>query len=331
MKFIFSATIDLRNVLKNGYLDTVNTFSIFKMYQMFNLIFWYSVDCSGRSQTWRITRSPYLERFVFVRSRFNRGKYVNVYHKSFIQNRNIFFESQALAEAKLLSSKISSAVLSVYLDSADNISQNYPDAFAILTVGNQKHLTSVKKATNAPIWERGFTFLVGNPEQDTLTINIRAKSSSHKDGEMLGQFTYRIGHILSHSDLRIPLQSFQLTKSEPTATITMSLALQILKTTDHSLEDIHVFDNLDDLSEADTKSISSKSSRSSSDSQSIASGQDKVTNKLDTEIETGIEVVQDTQSPCDTFGLGQIQITLEYNINQQQLSVTIHKVMWVKS
>jgi len=47
-----------------------------------------------------------------------------------------------------------------------------PDPYAQLSLGKQQEVTNVQMRTYDPVWEQGFTFLVNNPESDSLFIKV---------------------------------------------------------------------------------------------------------------------------------------------------------------
>jgi hypothetical protein len=47
-----------------------------------------------------------------------------------------------------------------------------PDPSAQLSVGKQQEVTNIQMRTADPVWEQGFTFLVNNPESDSLFIKV---------------------------------------------------------------------------------------------------------------------------------------------------------------
>lgn len=220
---------------------------------------------------------------------------------------------QALAEKTLLgNSKLSSAILSVYIDSATDLPRIHPDEnpdpFAILTVSKTERLTSVKKETDAPVWEQGFTFLVENPENDALQLQIIGQTHK-KSGECLGQFTYNICNLLIQNDLKNVLQAFQLKKSGATSKVKLSMALKILQRSGTKSLEIIQYENV------------SKLRRQSSQEDSSS------TSEEDSTKEKSIEQSQHQLSIDRSMGLGSIKITLHYNTNDHVLSITIHKIM----
>jgi Ca2+-dependent lipid-binding protein len=48
-----------------------------------------------------------------------------------------------------------------------------PDPYAQLSLGKQQEVTNVQMRTFDPVWEQGFTFLVNNPESDSLFIKVK--------------------------------------------------------------------------------------------------------------------------------------------------------------
>lgn len=207
---------------------------------------------------------------------------------------------------------MSSAVLTVYLDSATDLPQIHsdeqPDPFAILTVSNTERFTSVKKETDAPVWEQSFTFLVPNPEHDSLNIKICAQTSSKKHGEAIGQFTHNIRDLLTQTNMESVLQSFQLKKSATTSTINLSMSLKILKRTGNVLPPVQLT-RTSNLQRHQTLTRESSSSTSEGDD-----NQSRMRHQLSTDA-------------C--MGLGSINLTLHYSSKQRVLSVTIHKIMYV--
>lgn len=216
--------------------------------------------------------------------------------------------------------KLSSAVLSVFIDSASDLPQineeSKSDPFVILRVGSVEHKTSSKKETDSPVWEQGFVFLVGNPEHDSLQIRVAGKNPDEKHGDNLGQFTFQINELLTQNDLQMVMQSYQLKKSGPTSKITMSLALKILKKSEI------IPNGKIDLSETPTETpihyeqIQDESFVSDSDVMT----RDDVDKCLS-------ECAPSSECPMNSYGLGSIQITLHYSSELHYLSVTIHKIL----
>ncbi|XP_058821865.1 extended synaptotagmin-2 isoform X2 [Topomyia yanbarensis] len=136
----------------------------------------------------------------------------------------------AMEETQLLRvTSMSSALLTVFVDSAKNLpqarQQSQPDPYLILSVGKKTEQTTPQMRTDAPVWEQGFTFLVNNPDNDTLQLKI----VDQKTGNSLGTLTYILSALMAKPNLELMSQPFQLLKSGPESKILMSLSLRILK------------------------------------------------------------------------------------------------------
>lgn len=88
--------------------------------------------------------------------------------------------------------------------------------------------------TDCPVWEQGFSFLVGNPDNDVLQIKIL----DQKTGIEIGRYTYILSALLTKNNLEIQSQPFQLQKSGPESKILIALSLKILKKVEPSIDDI---------------------------------------------------------------------------------------------
>lgn len=275
------------------------------------------------------------------------------YHRFIHRFSSLKFYSQALTETQLLRvTTLASAIVSVYIDSASDLPQarvqSKPDPYAILSVGKVSKQTAAFKRTDLPVWEQGFTFLVGNPENDTLQIRI----VDQKTGKDLGQFTYILNILLTKNGLQTVSQPFQLQKSGPTSKITMSLALKIVKRPENV--------NNDTILVGETPMIRRQASQASQASQPELADQKGVklaeypTQLAEMPAEALIEkaVTADfisnetgnqatdapnqlrqlsirqasTLSSSSMHARGRILITLLYSTQRQRLSVTVHKI-----
>lgn len=77
--------------------------------------------------------------------------------------------------------------------------------------------------TGDPVWEQGFTFLVANPESDTLYINV----VDQKTGQELGSFVYNLSALADKKSLEITKQPFALAKSGPESKVVLSMRLKV--------------------------------------------------------------------------------------------------------
>lgn len=77
--------------------------------------------------------------------------------------------------------------------------------------------------TSDPVWEQGFTFLVSNPETDTLYIRIE----DQKTNSELGNLNINLNLLADKPHLAIQKQPFVLLKSGPQSKIILSLRLRV--------------------------------------------------------------------------------------------------------
>lgn len=145
----------------------------------------------------------------------------------------------ALEETQLLRvTSMSTALLTVFIDSAKNLpqarQQSQPDPYLVLSVGKKTEQTSVQMRTDAPVWEQGFTFLVGNPDNDTLQLKV----IDQKTGNTLGTLIYILSGLMEKKNLELMSQPFQLQKSGPETKIVMSLSLRVLKRSRDTVDDV---------------------------------------------------------------------------------------------
>lgn len=264
---------------------------------------------------------------------------------------------------------LGSAILSVYLDSASDLPQarvqSKPDPFAILSVGKISRQTGALRRTDQPVWEQGFTFLVGNPENDTLQVKI----IDQKTEKELGQFTYILSTLLNKNDLQVVSQPFQLHKSGPNSKITMSLALKILKRSANEPADTPMVQRQGSQESTIQRQASKTSMIQRQPSQASQKDVAEVKNvklaefpkvaEVVSELGSGVEQIVEkaassvtefisneaahlqkdeptselrrrplsAQSAVSSYGLGRIQISLQYSVDRQRLSVTVHKIM----
>ncbi|KAJ8961098.1 hypothetical protein NQ318_008774, partial [Aromia moschata] len=162
---------------------------------------------------------------------------------------------------------INTALLTVYIDSAQNLMKvkpyKKPDPYVILTVGKKQQKTSVRKHTVDPVWEQGLSLLVSNPEHDSLIISIIDKTTDIK----IDHFVYPIKSLFDKPGLQISKEEFELSTS---GKLIMSLQLRILT---NELFDEELFSE----SDSDDELIRHNSTKSAS---SIASSKPGIVHNL---------------------------------------------------
>ncbi|KAL3282639.1 hypothetical protein HHI36_005814 [Cryptolaemus montrouzieri] len=170
---------------------------------------------------------------------------------------------KALHETKILKVAVSSALLTVYIDSARNLSRvksfKKPDPYLIMQVGNSEQQKSkIKKHTVDPIFEQGFSFLVKNPEKDTFCVNIMDKQS----GSRLDYFEYEIKNLIDENELEFSMREFALKSGNHDSLIVVSMQLRVLTSETFANDECSSESHSDyDLSRNDsTKSMSANHS-----------------------------------------------------------------------
>lgn len=191
--------------------------------------------------------------------------------------------------------------------------------------------------------EQGFTFLVSNPENDTLQLKL----IDQKTTNVIGQFTYIIAHLMETKNMEIISQPFQLQKSGPESKIIMALSLRVLKraeavvdekeeSSEQAVEDVKP----DDSSRATLNKQDSRISRSS-----VVADAGSVEEALTaTSVSTNLSAVPPSptlslksansleRNPSiksfkdDAGPLGAINLTIQYAVQRQRLIVIVHKI-----
>ncbi|KAH8383270.1 hypothetical protein KR009_007660, partial [Drosophila setifemur] len=262
---------------------------------------------------------------------------------------------QILLETQLLRvTTMSAAVLSVFIDSARHLKQarssSKPDPYLVCSVNKQKQQTAMIMRDDSPVWEQGFTFLVNNPENESLLIKIY----DQKTGNDIGQYTYSLSTLLKQFNMEVIQQPFQLQKSGPESKLYMSLSLRILKpgeidkesdalehgpaiTRSSSVKTPDVAIVAPPLikdPQATIKRLSSESPISEEDpvvvskispALSASTSSEKPISELATSVLT--HRFPDSSSSAGEHGLGRMQLSIRYSAQRQKLDVTIHKII----
>lgn len=206
----------------------------------------------------------------------------------------------------------------------------------------------MKKQTEAPVWEQGFTFLVTNPELDTLHVQVIGQTHAKRSGECLGQFIYNLSDLLTQNDLQNVPQTFQLKGSGTKSKIKLSMALKILKRPGtKTLEPIRFASKM--KSKRHSQSSLPETGKSPDNvvrvtvhpitsivkelivcclfhSISAHFNNFRPSHTSDRQV-TGLERRHRQLSTDATMGLGSIKLTLHYSMKNRVLSVTIHKIV----
>jgi hypothetical protein len=252
----------------------------------------------------------------------------------------------ALEETQMLRvTDMSTALLTVFVDSARNLPharQNAnPDAYLTLSVGKKTEQTSVQMRSDSPVWEQGFTFLVANPENDTLQVKIMDQKTTNQ----IGTYTFIIAHLMDKKNMEVVSQPYQLQKSGPDSRVTMALALRILKRgvrIEHEEAEKLDEDVKDELPKVPLRKQDSKIARTSVN-EAISSDPSNVEDPMTAAIVSS-NLAAAPPSPtaslksdlgrCPSIKslgveagpLGAINMTIQYSMQRQRLIIIIHKI-----
>jgi hypothetical protein len=205
-------------------------------------------------------------------------------------------------------------------------------------VGKKTEQTSVQMRSDSPVWEQGYTFLVANPENDTLQLKVMDQKTQTE----IGRFTYIIAHLMEKKNMEVMTQPFQLQKSGPESKIIMSLSLRILKRAESQndeLEKAAIEDVKDEQPKSPLKKQDSKISRTSVKDATIPEDQ-VVATTVSTNLATPPSPTSSRSS--DAFALerkasvkslametgpnGAINLTIQYSVQRQRLIIVVHRI-----
>lgn len=212
--------------------------------------------------------------------------------------------------------------------------------------------------TNEPVWEQGFTFLVPNPENDTVQFRI----VDQKTEKEIGKLTYILNNLLDKDQMTIVSEPFQLQKSGPESKLTLSLALRILKRCQDvdqdqssgvtgsfgenslSRSDSTAPSETTDAGGAPNSSSGSSLRKQESHISDAGALEDSISSSTMSALNSTPlapmpddfaggdqhEVVRRTSSQVSTagvYGLGRIQLTIRHSVQRQRLIIIVHKIV----
>lgn len=253
----------------------------------------------------------------------------------------------ALAETQQLRvTSMSTALLMVYIDSAKNLpcrgGSPKPDPIMYLTVGKTTHNSHVVYRTDCPVYERGFTFLVNNPETDTLHIKLTCQKTNNE----LGRLSFNLSQLLEAERMELDDQPLALTKSGPDSKVLLSMKLKILKYIP-VLQSQTSFDRSESSEQAIPESGTKEEPAKSGSAPPLVSATAGPGDVLDappvpvndpmvvgippTPIESAPpsslhQRTASTTSSAGEAGLGRIQLTFRYSLQRQRLVIVVHKI-----
>ncbi|XP_017782966.1 PREDICTED: extended synaptotagmin-2 isoform X2 [Nicrophorus vespilloides] len=260
----------------------------------------------------------------------------------------------ALAETQILRvTDMHTAILCLYIDSAKMLPQmrssTKPDPYLTIRVGKYSQQTSVVMRTTDPVWQQGFTFLVANPESDSMYFKVL----DQKTGGEMGELVYQLTTLSQKVKLEVPQQPFGLKKGGPESKLVMSMHMRILKSDLPEENEVPIQQDSGLHRQGSTSSSASSIIPPSPIRKPIISREPSVASTGGVSqlgvTERAEEVLVEEETPLLTSapapmttglihrspsitsstgdqGLGRIQLTLRYSVNMQRLIVVIHKV-----
>lgn len=198
--------------------------------------------------------------------------------------------------------------------------------------------------TDSPVWEQGYTFLVANPENDTLQLKVMDQKTQNE----IGKFTYIIAHLMDKKNMEVISQPFQLQKSGPESKVVMALSLRVLKRSEPVLEELPeksspTDEMKDEAPKAPLKKQDSRVSRSSVNADAANVEESLVSTHITANLATvppsptasrssdksvsSLERNPSVKSSgSNSSSLGDINMTIQYSIQRQRLIVIVHKI-----
>uniref|UniRef100_A0A1B6M122 Extended synaptotagmin-like protein 2a n=1 Tax=Graphocephala atropunctata TaxID=36148 RepID=A0A1B6M122_9HEMI len=249
----------------------------------------------------------------------------------------------ALAETQQLRlTSMATSILMVYVDCVRHLPNSQkggpkPDPMMYLTVGKVTHNSHVVYRTDCPVYERGFTFLVNNPETDTLHIRVVDQKSTSD----LGRLSFNLSQLLEADRLELDDQPLALMKSGPNSKVLLSMKLKILKyiPVTQSQLSLDRTDSVEPVPESVTSKEDSTLKTGPSASGVVDGESDRVVPVTDpmavSSAPPPIESAPtsglhqrsaSTTSSAGEAGLGRIQLTFRYSVQRQRLIIVIHKI-----
>lgn len=202
---------------------------------------------------------------------------------------------------------------------------------------------------SSPVWEIGFSFLVANPDNDTLQLKIIDQKTTNE----LGKFTFILSHLMEKKNMEILTQPFQLQKSGPESKLFMALSLRILKR-GFEIEDITDNDSkptspieekknsfpdeppkpplrkhesrISTSPSADTAEVVEDNISTISTSPTLASPPSPTSSRGSDKGSSTVGRRPSINSLNDPGHLGTLQLTLQYNVQRQKLHVIVHRI-----
>lgn len=208
------------------------------------------------------------------------------------------------------SDEFSSALLSVYLESAYNLPMKKgvkpPTASAEITVRKSTYKTKVTSKSSSPVWDENFVFLVKNPSTEVLQINVQDEA-----GKSLGYLTMPLSDLLTAECVTVD-GWFPLNSSE--AEILMRAQMRILASPNVSPElNALTFKSADHPPRPPTPDKTEFNLESAVDNEEPSAG----------ELRQRLPHTNSDPEPT-AFNVGQLHVTVYYPAKEGKLLAVMH-------
>ncbi|XP_061470728.1 extended synaptotagmin-1 isoform X1 [Rhineura floridana] len=213
------------------------------------------------------------------------------------------------------SDELSSALLSVFVDRAADVplrkGSKPPSPYVSLSVRGVSYKTKVSSQTVEPVWDEAFSFLIKRPHTESLELQVK------DDGRILGSLSLPLSQLLAAEGLVLD-RWFQLGNSGPAIQVLMRVQLGILISQHSGVEALRTVTGEENEEGSQKGSETELYIREDGDSGS--------TQELRQRLPHANSNLELSNSP-----LGQLSLTVWYNMDARKLVVIVHACRNLKS
>lgn len=225
-------------------------------------------------------------------------------------------------------------VLILYVENGDKLPNAEkilePSPYAIIKCGGVTETTNERKETNNPVWNKGFYFLVSDPEHQHFTIDVKDK----KTEKSLGNLQYFIKDLLSKDKL-LEYRPFHLKNSGVDSEIKLFIQLKIMdqvqrEVTEVKRESSNLEKDITPLegpipSDAENTSDVTPTPNPQDNDESENSIAQPLLSSKTTDLESS-NVLRKRGSGQNDPGKCSLHLTLRYSMQRQALVVVVHRI-----
>ncbi|KAH0629161.1 hypothetical protein JD844_011024 [Phrynosoma platyrhinos] len=213
------------------------------------------------------------------------------------------------------SEELSSALLSVFLDRAADLplrkGSKPPSPYVSLSVRGISYKTKVCSQTVEPVWDEAFSFLIKRPHAESLELQVK------DDGHTLGSLSLPLSQLLVAEGLVLD-RWFQLNNAGSVSQILMRVQLGLLVSQHSGVEAFHTV--------AGEENEESSLKGSETELYIREDGDSSSTQELRQRMPHANSNLELSDSP-----LGQLHLTVWYNMDARKLIAIIHACRNLKS